>query len=225
MKKIIVLVSGHGSNLQAIIDACQRGEIRATVVAVISNKMDAYGLTRANQANINTHLIGQKKPVNRDHAELELRQVIDSYGPDLIVLAGYMSVLSTRFVHAYSGKILNIHPSLLPKYPGLDTYRRVLAARDKVHGATVHFVTADIDQGPRVLQAVIPILSTDSEIDLMNKTHQMEHTIYPLAIAWYVSGRLVMVGSEVFFDKEKLPATGLQITYESTTTDQHLFQR
>lgn len=161
MKNIVVLISGNGSNLQAIIDSCANGTIKnARVAAVIANKADAYGLTRAQQANIDTITLLASDFADRQAYEQALAKTIDGYHPDVVVLAGFMRILDSAFVHHYQGRIFNIHPSLLPKYPGLNTHQRALEAGDSEHGTTVHFVTPELDGGPVVLQAKVPIFST-----------------------------------------------------------------
>ncbi|MDN6632935.1 MAG: phosphoribosylglycinamide formyltransferase, partial [Enterobacterales bacterium] len=156
MKNIVVLISGNGSNLQALIDACNDGRIRGRISAVFSNKANAYGLERAAQDGIPAHCLDPKSYADRDAFDLALMQEIDGYQPDLVVLAGYMRILSPRFVQHYQGRMLNIHPSLLPKYPGLHTHQQALNNGDEEHGTSVHFVTDELDGGPVVLQAKVP---------------------------------------------------------------------
>lgn len=182
-KKFIVLISGNGSNLQAIIDAIQKGKIKAEISLVISNKADAYGLERAKKANVPWKVISAKEFQNREDYDLHLQKVIDQYQPDLIVLAGFMRILTEGFVKHFTGKLINIHPSLLPKYKGLNTHARVLASGDHIHGITVHYVTADLDSGPIIKQAEITVSKNDTVETLEARIHKLEHQIYPEVIA------------------------------------------
>lgn len=208
MKNIVVLISGSGSNLQAIIDACQSGYISGTIQTVFSNVADAYGLTRARQAGIFTQVLEPKAFADRTAYDMALADIIDNYRPDLIVLAGYMRILSPEFVNRYTGKLLNIHPSLLPKYPGLHTHSRALANGDVQHGTTVHFVTEELDGGPIIIQATIPLTSGNTEADIIGRVQVEEHRIYPLAVRWFVEGRLTMHNGKALMDGEILPAQG-----------------
>ncbi|ENO8811474.1 TPA: phosphoribosylglycinamide formyltransferase [Photobacterium damselae] len=193
MKNIVVLISGNGSNLQAIMDSCANGTIKnARVAAVIANKADAYGLTRAQQANIDAVTLLASDFADRQAYEQALAKTIDGYHPDVVVLAGFMRILDSAFVHHYQGRIFNIHPSLLPKYPGLNTHQRALEAGDSEHGTTVHFVTPELDGGPVVLQAKVPIFPQDSIAEIEQRVQQQEYAIYPLVINWFLSQRLVM---------------------------------
>ncbi|WP_241569596.1 phosphoribosylglycinamide formyltransferase [Rosenbergiella collisarenosi] len=204
MKRIVVLISGSGSNLQAIIDACQIGRLNAEIVAVFSNKADAFGLQRAQRAGIATQSLAIGDYADRQAFDRALMQQIDSYQPDLIVLAGYMRILSSSFVSHYLGRLLNIHPSLLPKYPGLHTHRRALENGDSEHGVSVHFVTEQLDGGPVILQASIPVLPDDTEQDLAERLLIEEHRIYPQVIQWWVEGRLSLRGDRAWLDNEPL---------------------
>ncbi|SUB83342.1 Phosphoribosylglycinamide formyltransferase [Pragia fontium] len=208
MKNIVVLISGSGSNLQAIIDACRNGQINGNIKAVFSNVPEAYGLVRAQQAGIATELVESKYFASRTDYELVLADTIDRYTPDLIVLAGYMRILSPTFVNLYTGKLLNIHPSLLPKYPGLHTHRQALDNGDSEHGATIHFVTEELDGGPIILQAAIPITPQDSEAEVIKKVQQQEHRIYPLVVGWFMQGRLAMRDGKAWMDNHPLPPQG-----------------
>lgn len=190
--RLVVLISGNGSNLQAIIDACRQGSLDAEIAAVISNKADAYGLQRAQQASITHEVLDHTQFDSREAFDQVLMQHIDAYQPGLVVLAGFMRILSNGFVEHYPGRMLNIHPSLLPKYQGLNTHQRALEAGDKIHGTSVHFVTADLDGGPVVLQAEIPVLADDDEQSLATRVLEKEHEIYPQAIQWFAEGRLPM---------------------------------
>lgn len=214
MKNIVVLISGNGSNLQAIIDACESGKIAAKVKAVFSNKADAHGLERAKLHNIAAHSLDAKhyldnngKP-NRQAFDAQLMQQIDIYQPDLVILAGYMRILSPEFVQHYQGKMLNIHPSLLPKYAGLNTHQRAIEAGDDVHGTSVHFVTEELDGGPVVLQAKVPIFEGDTEQSLAERVLVQEHYIYPLVAQWFVEERLEMKQQVAYLDGKALGAHG-----------------
>ena len=188
--RIVVLISGSGSNLQAIIDACREERIPGTVVGVISNEPSAYGLTRALQANIVAVGLSHRDYDSRKTYDEALADLIETFSPDLIVLAGFMRILTPAFVKKYEGRLINIHPSLLPDYPGLNTHQRVLADRRASHGATVHFVTEDLDGGPIIIQGKTSIVPSDTEGTLAQKVHEVEHEIYPKAIAWFATGRL-----------------------------------
>ncbi|MGY6028372.1 phosphoribosylglycinamide formyltransferase [Phytobacter sp. AG2a] len=208
MKNIVVLISGNGSNLQAIIDACKQKKSHGTIRAVFSNKADAFGLERAREANIPAHALLASQFASREGFDRELMQEIDAYAPDLVVLAGYMRILSPAFVAHYTGRLINIHPSLLPKYPGLHTHRQVLENGDEVHGTTVHFVTDELDGGPVILQAQIPVFEGDSEEDITARVQTQEHAIYPLVVSWFLEGRLAMLEGKAWLDGVCLPPQG-----------------
>ncbi|QIZ76931.1 phosphoribosylglycinamide formyltransferase [Ferrimonas lipolytica] len=210
MKKlrIAVLISGSGSNLQAIIDACASGEINGEVTAVISNKADVYGLQRAQAAKISHSVVAANRGEARELYDRRLTAELAQHKPDLVVLAGFMRILSESFVRQYEGKMFNIHPSLLPKYPGLDTHQRVLDAGDDEHGASVHFVTPELDGGPVVLQAKVPVFEEDDAADLAQRVHTQEHRIYPLVVKWFCQGRLAMGDNIALMDGNKLAAGG-----------------
>lgn len=208
MKRLIVLVSGQGSNLQAILDACEQGQIHGSVAAVFSNKAEAFGLTRAREAGIPAHALAASQFADREAFDRQLMLEIDAYAPDLVVLAGYMRILSPAFVQHYAGRMLNIHPSLLPKYPGLHTHRQAMANGDEEHGTSVHFVTEQLDGGPVVLQAKVPVFAEDSEEDVTARVQHQEHAIYPLVVSWFVEGRLEMRDNAAWLDGEKLPEEG-----------------
>lgn len=208
MKNIVVLISGNGSNLQAIIDACAQKRIKGTIRAVFSNKADAFGLERAREAGIPQHALAANQYASREAFDRELMHEIDAYAPDVVVLAGYMRILSAEFVSHYQGRLLNIHPSLLPKYPGLDTHRQVLENGDAVHGTSVHFVTEELDGGPVILQAKVPVFDGDDEADITARVQAQEHAIYPLVVSWFVEGRLAMRENSAWLDGVKLPVSG-----------------
>ena len=206
--KIVVLISGSGTNLQAIIDACTDNNYPAEVVAVASNKIDAYGLTRAQNADIATVSLSHKEFDSREDYDKALIKKIDAFDADLIVLAGFMRILTPDFVQHYQGKLLNIHPSLLPKYQGLNTHQRAIDAGDEVHGVSVHFVTEELDGGPVILQAKVPVFEGDTSDDLAARVHEQEHRIYPLVVKWFVEQRLTMQGDNAVLDGNVLPISG-----------------
>lgn len=208
MKNIVVLISGNGSNLQAIIDACKQKKIKGTLRAVFSNKADAFGLERAREAGIPAHSLEASQFASREAFDRQLIQEIDAYAPDVVVLAGYMRILSPAFVAHYAERLLNIHPSLLPKYPGLHTHRQVLENGDEEHGTSVHFVTDELDGGPVILQAKVPVFDGDSEDDVTARVQAQEHAIYPLVVGWFVDGRLQMRDNVAWLDGIRLPPQG-----------------
>lgn len=202
--RVAVLISGSGSNLQAIIDAQEAGEIGAQVCVVISNKPGVKGLERAQKHGIPTQVIDHRAYESREQFDSALCKVIDSYSPDLVVLAGFMRILTPAFTQHYLGCMLNIHPSLLPKYQGLHTHQRAIEAGDKEHGVTVHFVTAELDGGPAVIQARIPVLPNDTAENLAARVLVEEHKIYPRVIGWFANGRLRMREGKVFLDGQEV---------------------
>ena len=183
--RLVVLISGNGSNLQAIIDEIKNNNLPAKIVAVISNKDDAYGLERAKKENIDQQVLSHRDFDNREDYDSALKVLIDQYQPDLLILAGFMRILSNEFVEHYSNRMMNIHPSLLPKYKGLNTHQRVLDSGDKEHGCSVHFVTPELDDGPVILQAKITVDDNDTADSLARKVHEQEHIIYPKAIRMF----------------------------------------
>lgn len=208
MKRIVVLVSGNGSNLQAILDACQQGRINGSVAAVFSNKAEAFGLKRARAAEVPAHALAAAQFADRAAFDHQLMLEIDAYAPDLVVLAGCMRILSAEFVQRYAGRMLNIHPSLLPKYPGLHTHRQAIENGDEEHGTSVHFVTEELDGGPVILQAKVPVFSGDSEEDVTARVQHQEHAIYPLVVSWFVDDRLTMRQGAAWLDGQQLPVEG-----------------
>ena len=208
-RSVVVLISGNGSNLQALMDFSSAGNYR--VSGVISSRPDAYGLKRAEQSNIPTTLVDHKQYASRDLFDQALCQSIDEYGPSLIVLAGFMRILGADFVKRYQGKILNIHPSLLPNYPGTNTHQRVLDAGEKLHGVSVHFVTEELDGGPVIAQESITIESIDDAETLALKIHEKEHVLYPAVVSLFADGRLSLDGNSAFLDEQLLPVTGQRI--------------
>ena len=205
---VVVLLSGTGSNLQALIDSDDVKASPANIRAVISNRADAYGLQRAKDAGIDTRVLDHKAFEGREAFDAALIEVIDEFKPQLVVLAGFMRILSADFVRHYQGRLLNIHPSLLPKYKGLHTHQRALEAGDGEHGCSVHFVTEELDGGPLVVQAVIPVESDDSPHSLAQRVHAQEHRIYPLAGRWFAEGRLSLDEQGALLDGQLLAASG-----------------
>jgi phosphoribosylglycinamide formyltransferase-1 len=189
-KNIVILISGRGSNMEAIVNAAIPG---AHIAAVIANRTDAGGLAFAQARGIATAVVDHKAHASREAFDAELARVIDSHAPDLVVLAGFMRVLTAGFVSHYDGRLINIHPSLLPAFPGLHTHARALETGVKLHGASVHFVTADLDCGPIIIQAAVPVLDADDEPKLSARVLAQEHRIYPQAVRWFVEGRVVLV--------------------------------
>lgn len=214
--RLVVLISGSGSNLQALIDAKARGDLPVDIAAVVSNRPMVQGLTRAQNAGIPTLIIDHKEFSSREAFDQELISLIDAYEPDLVVLAGFMRILTPQFTEHYLGRMLNIHPSLLPKYQGLNTHQRAIDAGDSRHGVTVHFVTAELDGGPACIQASVPILENDDAGLLAKRVQKQEHIIYPLAVKWFAERRLVMKEGKAFFDGTPLPASGYLIESEDS---------
>tara|TARA_Y100000385_G_scaffold197339_1_gene204293 strand:+ start:115 stop:765 length:651 start_codon:yes stop_codon:yes gene_type:complete len=207
-QRIVVLLSGRGSNFQSLLNASLTGELSGSIDLVISNRPQAGGLAIANSADIDTALIDHQAYATRDAFDADLAGVIDSVSPDLIVLAGFMRILTQDFVSQFAGRLLNIHPSLLPLYPGLNTHQRALDNGDTHAGATVHYVTGELDGGPSVIQAKVPIESGDTKERLAARILQVEHQIYPLAVNWHLTGRLVLQNGVLYKDSVTLPTTG-----------------
>ena len=203
MKNIVILISGRGSNMEAVVRAAKAEQWPARVVAVISNRADASGLAFAADHGIKTAVVANKDYASRAEFDAALQTVIDGYAPDLVVLAGFMRILTEQLVAHYAGRMLNIHPSLLPLFPGLATHAQALAAGVAEHGATVHFVTAELDHGPMVLQAAVPVLPDDTVETLSARVLEQEHVIYPRAVRWFVEGRLTIAQGAVHVDHTK----------------------
>jgi phosphoribosylglycinamide formyltransferase-1 len=208
--RLVVLISGSGSNLQAFIDKAGDANHPFEVCAVISNKADAFGLERASKAGIATAVVDHKAFDGRDSFDAALMAQIDQFKPDLVILAGFMRILTGGFTRHYLGRLLNIHPSLLPKYPGLNTHQRAIDAGDNEAGCTVHFVTEELDGGPPVIQASVAIEADDSASDLAGRILHREHIIYPLAAAWFAAGRLRLDGDSTLLDGNTVPSSGLR---------------
>ncbi len=206
LPRIVVLVSGSGSNLQALIDAVSERRIRGRIAAVLSNNPQAYGLERARRAGIPTEVVDHRDFPSREAFDRALAERIDRYRPDLVILAGFMRILTPDFVRHYQGRMLNIHPSLLPKYRGLDTHARALAAGEREHGVSVHFVTPELDGGPVIAQARVPVLPDDTPETLAARVLEREHRLYPLVTSWYTAGRLALDDDRVLFDGRPLDA-------------------
>ena len=207
--RLVVLLSGSGSNLQALIDAIADGTIAATIELVISNKQEAKGLVRANRAGIATQVINHLDYGSREAFDRELMHAIDDKQPDLIVLAGFMRIFTPELTHRYEGRMLNIHPSLLPLFKGTNTHERALEAEVEQHGASVHFVSSELDGGPIVIQALVPVLSMDSPSVLASRVLVQEHIIYPIAVKWFCEGRLKLHNNTVLMDGLSLPPQGI----------------
>lgn len=208
MKSIVVLISGNGSNLQAIIDHIQAAKIDGQIAAVISNVDDVYGLQRAQQADIEALVVSHRDYASREEYDTALLTNIEKFKPDLIVLAGFMRILTPYFVNFYSGKLLNVHPSLLPKYKGLNTHQRAIDNNDTEHGASIHFVSPELDGGPVILQAKVPVFAEDSATDLAARVQEQEQQIYPLVVKWFCDNRLAMRQGRAFLDNEMLEEQG-----------------
>jgi len=212
-RRVVVLISGNGSNLQALIDAQGHDELGGEIVAVVSNEPEAYGLTRAREAGIDAVVLPHREYENRDAYDGALIKVIERHEPDLVVLAGFMRILTPRFVQRFLGRLINIHPSLLPAYQGLDTHARALADGVAEHGCSVHFVTEELDGGPVLLQAVVEVAEDETEESLKQKVHAREHLIYPIAVKWCLEGRLRFSGEGATFDGTPLPPQGLRMSH------------
>ena len=200
---VVVLISGSGSNLQALIDSPFHNE-SYRIAGVISNRADAKGLLRAKKQNIPTQVLSHKSYSSREEYDQALMNIIDRWQPVLVILAGFMRILSPVFVQHYMGRMLNIHPSLLPDYQGLHTHQRALDANESMHGASVHFVTEELDGGPVIIQAKVPVLADDSEQSLADRVLEKEHIIFPKAVNWFVKNELKLEVGKVYFRDEWL---------------------
>jgi phosphoribosylglycinamide formyltransferase-1 len=210
--RLVVLISGGGSNLQSFIDASAKGNLNGKIVAVISNKAGVKGLDRAAAADIPNIAVDHRAFDSREAFDQNLGELVESFSPDLVILAGFMRILTPEFVNRFLGKLINIHPSLLPAYPGLHTHQRAIDAGDTEAGATVHFVTPELDGGPSVLQAKVPIDAGESAESLAAKVLEYEHQIYPTAVQWFCDGRLDMANGVAIMDGKPLPASGINFT-------------
>lgn len=197
MKRIVILISGRGSNMEAILRAASAQKWPAQIVAVISNKSTAAGLATASSAGIAARVVEHVSYPDRAQFDQALSTVIDEYSPDLVILAGFLRILTSAFVAHYHGRMVNIHPSLLPSFPGLNTHQRALEAGVKFHGATVHFVTPELDHGPIIEQAIVPVLDTDTEDTLAARVLEQEHVIYPRAVRDFIEGRYALMEGRI----------------------------
>lgn len=202
--RILVLASGSGTNLQALIDASRERDFPGQVVAVGCNRPQAFALERAAQANIETFTVDHTRYGSREEFDGALMAEIRRHNPDLVVLAGFMRILTTDFVRALRGTMLNVHPSLLPKYTGLNTHRRALEAGEKVHGVSIHFVTEELDGGPVIAQAEVQVAPDDTPESLAEKVQQKEHLLYPIVVRWFCEGRVQLGTDYVIFDGQPL---------------------
>lgn len=203
-KRVVVLISGSGSNLQAFIDYQNKELLGGEIVAVFSNKADVYGLTRAQEAGIESQVIEHTDYASRESFDQAMAEAINQFQPDLVILAGFMRILTPEFVKTFSGRLLNIHPSLLPKYPGLHTHRRALENNDRFHGSSVHFVTEELDGGPVVAQAQMALAPGASEELVMQQVQKLEHQLYPQVASWFLEDRLIMEKDGIYFDQKML---------------------
>jgi len=206
--KLCVLISGNGSNLQAIIDNISAEKLDAEICGVISNRPNAYGLTRAQEAGITAISLDHMQHDSRESYDKALQAEIESLNPDYIVLAGFMRILTPEFVNTFSGKLVNIHPSLLPKYKGLNTHQQAIDNGDEEHGVSVHFVTPELDGGPVIIQSRVPVFEDDTAVDLADRVQEQERRIYPLVLSWFSAGRLKMVNNKAILDEQELPESG-----------------
>jgi phosphoribosylglycinamide formyltransferase-1 len=197
MKNIVILISGRGSNMEALIAARDAGQLPVNIAAVISNRPEAKGLETAGRAGITAHYIDHKAFAGREAFDAALAECIDQFNPDLVVLAGFMRILSEGFVRHYEGRLMNIHPSLLPSFPGLHTHQRALEEGVRIHGCTVHFVTPTLDHGPVIIQAAIPVLDDDTEDSLAARILVQEHKVYPQAVRWFAEDKLTLENGRV----------------------------
>lgn len=204
--RIVVLASGSGTNLQALIEASRERDFPADIVAVGSNRPQAFALERAAQAGIETFTVDHTGYDSREAFDAALRLELERRQPDLVVLAGFMRILTPEFVRTFQGRMLNVHPSLLPKYRGLNTHQRAIDAGDDVHGVSIHFVTEDLDGGPVIARAEVPVTAEDTAETLAERVQKQEHVLYPIVIRWFCEGRLQLSGrDQVLFDGETLP--------------------
>ncbi len=209
MKSIVILISGRGSNMESLLDAVAAGELRVRVAAVLSNRPDAKGLQTAAARGVPTRVVDHKQFSSREDFDAAMAEAIDAFAPDLVVLAGFMRILTDGFVRHYAGRLMNIHPSLLPSFPGLHTHQRALEEGVRIHGCTVHFVTPTLDHGPVIVQAAVPVLDGDDEPSLAARVLAQEHRVYPLAVRWFFEGRLQLLGGRVKLDAEQADAPAL----------------
>ena len=208
--RLAILISGRGSNMQAFIEACNRGALHADIGVVMSNNPDAAGLQRAADSGIATRCINHRDYDSREAFDAAMVTALAPFEPDLVILAGFMRILTPVFIEPFYGRLLNIHPSLLPKYPGLNTHQRALDAGDTEAGVTVHYVTPELDGGPPIIQARVPVLPGDDADSLAARVILQEHVIYPIAAQWHLQGRLQLDNEGAYLDGKRIPATGIQ---------------
>ncbi|MDD5404735.1 MAG: phosphoribosylglycinamide formyltransferase [Sulfuricella sp.] len=211
MKRIVILISGRGSNMQAILEA----QLPVEVAAVISNKADARGLETAASHGVNTAVVYHKQYSSRADFDNALAAKIDEFSPDLVVLAGFMRILTPEFVTRYQGRLINIHPALLPAFPGLDTHEKALQEGVRIHGCTVHFVTPTVDHGPIIVQAAVPVLDDDTPDTLAARVLEQEHLIYPQAIRWFAEGRISLERGKVTVRTGRVSTAALRSPWET----------
>lgn len=213
-RQLAILISGRGSNMQAFIEACNNGTLSGEIAVVVSNNPDAAGLTRAEQAGIPTACVNHRDFESRESFDRALVDCLGEYSIDLVILAGFMRILTPVFIEPFRGRLLNIHPSLLPKYPGLNTHQRAIDAGDSEAGVTVHFVTPELDGGPPILQARVAIASKDTADSLAARVILQEHRIYPLAAQWFLQDRLQLTEQGAILDGNLLPECGILFSDE-----------
>lgn len=210
--RLAVLISGSGTNLQAIIDRIKQGDLDASIALVLSNRADATGLQRAHAAGLTTAVVAHGDYPDRAQFDQAMIKVLDAAAPDTLVLAGFMRILTPAFVRHYAGRLINIHPSLLPRYPGLNTHQRALDAGDVEHGCSIHFVTEELDGGPVIAQAVVPVRPNDTVDSLSKRVQSSEHQLYPLVLGWRSQGRVTLTDKGVLLDDQLLPPQGFHLT-------------
>jgi phosphoribosylglycinamide formyltransferase-1 len=210
MKSIVILISGRGSNMESLFAAVASGSLPVRIAGVLANRPDAKGLESAAAQGVPTGVVDHKQFANREAFDAAMAETIDRFSPDLVVLAGFMRILTDGFVRHYAGRLVNIHPSLLPSFPGLHTHRRALEEGVRIHGCTVHFVTPALDHGPVIVQAAVPVLDGDNEASLAARVLAQEHQVYPLAVRWFAEGRLRLVDGRVLLSAAQ-DATGVLI--------------
>lgn len=211
-KRLVILISGRGSNMESLLVACQEGRINAELACVISNNATAAGLAVATEAGIRTAVVDHREFQTRQDFDRELLRVVSLYKPDVVILAGFMRILTTEFVRPLAGRLLNIHPSLLPKYPGLNTHQRAIEAGDPEAGATVHFVTEELDGGPSIIQVKVPVIPGDTPEKLASRILEKEHKIYTEAVKLICEERVSLSNGEVLLDGISLPECGIIFT-------------
>ena len=210
MKSIVILISGRGSNMESLLAAVASGALPVRIAGVLANRPDAKGLVTAAAQGVPTGVVDHKQFADREAFDAAMAEAIDRFAPDLVVLAGFMRILTDGFVRRYAGRLVNIHPSLLPSFPGLHTHRQALEEGVRIHGCTVHFVTPALDHGPVIVQAAVPVLDDDDEASLAARVLTQEHQVYPLAVRWFAEGRLRLVDGRVLLSATQ-DATGVLI--------------